>query len=160
MSGNTCQCSSCKGKDCHYSDYYHREEGFDLQTRVNEQRLRERIAELEAKVRMNPQEELYGRPAWMRSYVLPDWHKQFIKNIQKLKEGKMEESHFKFWYVYNPLGKQWPTVRHSDERHANAEAERLAKANPGREFMVLEAKRFYRVESPVKIVELDNPIPF
>lgn len=26
---NTCKCEICLGKACHYSAYYHREEGFD-----------------------------------------------------------------------------------------------------------------------------------
>jgi hypothetical protein len=68
-------------------------------------------------------------------------------------------AYFKFWYVYDKTSYK-PTHEHQSEIAANNEAERLAKANPGQEFLVLEAKRSFKVESPVKIVELDNPIPF
>ena len=44
---NTCMCQLCKGKQCHYSAYYHREEGFDYEHRNTVMRLHDRIAKLE-----------------------------------------------------------------------------------------------------------------
>jgi hypothetical protein len=112
-------------------------------------------------------EELYGRPGWqidLMRWAEGRFEKQFVKNLrelQKREEKKMgEHAYWKFWYVYNPVGRQWPTVKHNTEHRANAEAERLAKANPGQEFLVLEAKRSYTVETnPVKVVEYAN-LPF
>jgi uncharacterized membrane protein len=48
---NTCKCDQCKGKQAQYSSYYHREEGFDLETRNTIQALHKRIAKLEGKRR-------------------------------------------------------------------------------------------------------------
>jgi hypothetical protein len=98
--------------------------------------------------------ELYGRPAWLRG-----WKSDFYL-INKLTEGKMEEAHFKFWYVYSPTGITKPAFQHNSEPDANREAHRLAKANPGQEFLVLEAKRSIKVEpNPIKIVEYED-LPF
>lgn len=57
----------------------------------------------------------------------------------------------RYWMV---LGAQRPTVRHSTEAKARAEAERLAKANSGMPFVVLEAKAEYRCKQPVDVTEL------
>lgn len=43
-----------------------------------------------------------------------------------------------FWMIWSPQG-QAPTVRHDTPESARAEAERLARANRGSEFYVLEA---------------------
>ncbi len=43
-----------------------------------------------------------------------------------------------FWMVYNPQGRH-PTVQHGTEREAILEADRLALANPGQEFYILES---------------------
>ena len=45
-------------------------------------------------------------------------------------------SRSKFWMV---LGSGEPTLRHPSRQSAKREAERLARANPGEEFVVLEA---------------------
>lgn len=44
----------------------------------------------------------------------------------------------KFWMVLNPSNRQ-PVVQHETKGAAEHEAERLARANPGQEFVVLEA---------------------
>jgi len=43
----------------------------------------------------------------------------------------------KFWLVWCPRGGT-PTVRHFTRNSADAEAERLAEANPGKEFYVVD----------------------
>lgn len=52
-------------------------------------------------------------------------------------ENSKNMSH-KFWMVYNPNGKK-PTVSHSTEKEAKAEAKRLATLAPGERFCVLES---------------------
>ncbi len=42
-----------------------------------------------------------------------------------------------FWLVWNERGQQAPRRKHPTEREARAEAERLARANPGETFHVL-----------------------
>jgi hypothetical protein len=44
----------------------------------------------------------------------------------------------KFWMVWNPLRSQ-PTHKHHSFESAKTEAERLARANPNEEFIVLES---------------------
>ncbi|TRL39854.1 hypothetical protein [Rhizobium straminoryzae] len=44
----------------------------------------------------------------------------------------------KFWYVYHPHGNA-PKFRHLTYTSAREEAHRLARENPGCEFLVLEA---------------------
>lgn len=44
-----------------------------------------------------------------------------------------------FWVVWNPAGRT-PTFKHYDQAEAVREAERLATANPGQKFIVLESK--------------------
>lgn len=44
-----------------------------------------------------------------------------------------------FWIVWSPDGATPPRARHDSERAAIAEAERLARLNPGKEFFALAA---------------------
>jgi len=44
----------------------------------------------------------------------------------------------KFWMIWNP-GKRVPAVQHPGETNARSEAARLARANPGQTFVVLES---------------------
>jgi hypothetical protein len=87
--------------------------------------------------------------------------KRYRENLQKITEMMEEKKRMeKFWMV---LGDGRPTFRHTYENSANQEAERLARANPGREFIVLEAKRIFKVENPVKRIELSvrsESVPF
>lgn len=48
---NSCMCSQCKGKKCHYSDYYHREEGFDTEHQNTVAYFQERVLALESYIR-------------------------------------------------------------------------------------------------------------
>ena len=63
-----------------------------------------------------------------------------------------------FFLVWNPKG-QNPKRRHEHEYQATAEAERLARANPGEEFYVMEAREL-RVMESMKRVMFVHPIPF
>lgn len=67
-----------------------------------------------------------------------------------------------FWMVWNPQSRA-PTLKHSTEESANAEADRLARKVPGERFYVLQAKRFVEKSDLVR-VELqpvsDDDIPF
>jgi hypothetical protein len=66
----------------------------------------------------------------------------------------------KFWMLWNPKGAS-PTRQHKSIEAAIAEAERLARRDPGQEFYVLEALRMCEVpELPVRWTELEEPIPF
>lgn len=44
----------------------------------------------------------------------------------------------RFWMVWNP-GNRAPTVKHPTLEKAKAEAQRLARTNPGQEFIVLQS---------------------
>ena len=48
-----------------------------------------------------------------------------------------------FWMVYG-IGQGGPTVRHETEDKAQREADRLARANPGVTFVLLEATKAVR----------------
>lgn len=50
----------------------------------------------------------------------------------------MDDTCTKFWMVWCPQGGQ-PTMRHGSRESAAAEAARLARKLPGREFFVLKA---------------------
>lgn len=71
-----------------------------------------------------------------------------------------------FWMVYG-LGQQAPTWMHPSAHAATREAERLARANPGKTFIVLEAIGAVR-KVDVEILpigrgtaaDLDDDIPF
>jgi hypothetical protein len=45
----------------------------------------------------------------------------------------------RFWMIWSPAGRA-PMVQHDSPNKARAEAERLARANPGQQFYVLEAQ--------------------
>ena len=45
---NTCMCEQCKGKGCHYSMYYHREDGFDAMHNRMVKEFQERVIALES----------------------------------------------------------------------------------------------------------------
>jgi hypothetical protein len=55
-----------------------------------------------------------------------------------------------FWFVWNPQGNA-PTCRHGSEQSAINEAERLARLNPGQEFVVLEALHVRCVDSMKRV---------
>lgn len=63
----------------------------------------------------------------------------------------------RFWVVWNPDGIN-PQHRHPVECHARAEAERLARANPGQTFYVLETTG--RVQAEAVPVEWAAPSSF
>lgn len=67
----------------------------------------------------------------------------------------MAASKSAYWMV---LGKGRPSVHHGSESAARAEAERLAKAEPGQKFVVLKAEAEYvRQPEPVDRTELVMP---
>ncbi len=64
-----------------------------------------------------------------------------------------------FWMVYNPQGGA-PTYQHSSFQQAKAEAERLARMNPGQSFYVLQACGMARkVDVEWVNINIDN-VPF
>ncbi|MEM1289765.1 MAG: hypothetical protein AAGH60_15560 [Pseudomonadota bacterium] len=72
--------------------------------------------------------------------------------------------HHKFWMVYNPLGRM-PRYEHSSRGDADAEAQRLARENPGQKFFVLKAMGGYhaplqKAESIKLLPALPKEIPF
>jgi hypothetical protein len=52
-----------------------------------------------------------------------------------------------FWLVWSPTGSNPPQYRHPSEEGAEQEAERLARAHPGSEFIVLQSVSSRLVES-------------
>lgn len=55
------------------------------------------------------------------------------------------------WFVWNKYGRK-PSFAHPREDLANAEAARLAAANPGRSFIVMRSTQKFRVE-PARAAE-------
>ena len=55
-----------------------------------------------------------------------------------------------FWLVWNENKKESPTHKHGFVEKAEAEAERLAKANPGETFVVLKSVSYRVVDSMVR----------
>jgi hypothetical protein len=65
-----------------------------------------------------------------------------------------------FWLVWNEQGYP-PRFRHDTKHAALTEAERLARANPGSVFFVLEAIEARTVDDMRRIkLEVDDDIPF
>jgi hypothetical protein len=63
---------------------------------------------------------------------------------------------YKFWMVYSPNGNP-PKFKHDDSDAAEAEANRLAAANPGETFVVLEAMNEFKTAAPqVERVRLEE----
>ncbi|MGF6697636.1 hypothetical protein OKW38_002248 [Paraburkholderia sp. MM5496-R1] len=65
----------------------------------------------------------------------------------------------KFWIVWCPTGAKPPSYRHPSFGAAAMEAERLAMANPGREFFVLGAEMSYSAIAMQRVEYFDG-IPF
>lgn len=59
----------------------------------------------------------------------------------------------KFWLVWRPDGYP-PSKRHTSKAAAYTESRRLAEANPGKEFFVLEAIQLSKKPEPVSTIEL------
>lgn len=67
----------------------------------------------------------------------------------------------KFYMVYNLTTGKIPCVKHQYDTQAKAEAERLARLQPGEKFAILEAIEFCKVEPiPVKWDTFEDPLPF
>lgn len=64
-----------------------------------------------------------------------------------------------YWMVHNPR-RGAPTKQHQTLMAAEQEAKRLAVANPGEAFVVLEAKCAFMAPPAVQRIELDYAIPF
>jgi hypothetical protein len=64
-----------------------------------------------------------------------------------------------FWMVWNPAGRN-PTEQHLSQSLATAEAERLARINPGEKFYVLRATHLRQVNDMRRVDLVDYPIPF
>lgn len=62
----------------------------------------------------------------------------------------MITSYRPFWFVWNPAGHA-PTYKHFNEGEAIREAERLAKQNPGQDFIVLQSVTLYRKDDVLRI---------
>lgn len=78
----------------------------------------------------------------------------------------------RFYIVWNPAGTRPPKFRHGAYALAMDEARRLARENPGSEFIVLAALSSAKVRDPVDVshfdgrltlpsgTDLDDGIPF
>ena len=62
----------------------------------------------------------------------------------------MSAEHSQFWMVWNPA-RHAPTKRHPSQASAITEAERLARANPGESFFVLEASALRCVDGMQRV---------
>lgn len=89
---------------------------------------------------------------------LPTNHPFYHLTLPNNMEKKMKRE--KFWMV---LGVGAPVFRHSTKQSAKTEAERLAKLNPGQEFVVLESLAFVKTPSVIwessgtEFVNQDHP---
>lgn len=66
-----------------------------------------------------------------------------------------------FWMVWNPRGGV-PRAKHESESIATAEAERLARCNPGDSFYVLRAVHVIRLADVVRteLIDFADEQPF
>lgn len=64
----------------------------------------------------------------------------------------------KFWVVWNP-DHGLPKFKHIDADAAEREASRLAAANPGHTFVVLEARCAMR-STTIQRIDFIDPLPF
>lgn len=65
-----------------------------------------------------------------------------------------------FWIVWNPDGNN-PTFRHCTKASAVAEAERLARMNPGQTFIVLQSVESREVDTMKRVrFSDDSEVPF
>jgi len=64
----------------------------------------------------------------------------------------------KFWMVWR-TDSSASTVQHESLQRAEIEAERLARANPGKRFVVLESVKFCTIDDPVKWYDTKE-VPF
>lgn len=65
-----------------------------------------------------------------------------------------------FWMVWNPQGRN-PTCRQPSLDIAKAEAKRLAQANPGHDFFVLQAVGGFSLPAPgPQEIIIDDGMPF
>jgi len=66
----------------------------------------------------------------------------------------------KFWLVWNEQGSS-PTLKHSTEKDAKGEAERLARSNPGQTFHVLTLVDSCRKHDVIWLSEAEKEdVPF
>lgn len=70
-----------------------------------------------------------------------------------MREEKTKEP---FWMVWNPENRA-PRFKHETGQAALIEAERLAKENPGQEFVVLQAIRGVKTFEPVQHIKYEMP---
>jgi hypothetical protein len=64
-----------------------------------------------------------------------------------------------FWMIWSPQG-GCPTARHDTRQSADAEAERLARANTGRQFYVLQALAMFEANVVRRVELYDEGRPF
>ncbi|TAM23390.1 MAG: hypothetical protein EPN60_15075 [Nevskiaceae bacterium] len=66
-----------------------------------------------------------------------------------------------YWLVWAPTGSRPPACRHASVESATAEAERLARAHPGQQFVVLQSVTALRVVDLERIDLMPSrPPPF
>lgn len=67
-----------------------------------------------------------------------------------------------YWYVFDETGRGAPKRKHQSRESACSEAHRLALANKGGRFVVLQATDVYVIEGfvHVQLVQLGHDIPF
>lgn len=68
---------------------------------------------------------------------------------------KVEDAFFVVWREDGP----GPTVKHSTRAKAAAEAQRLARCNPGQKFVVLESQQAFQMHD-LQVTNYATGIPF
>lgn len=84
--------------------------------------------------------DILYRYDWQDFISRIDGH-QYLKQDQ-IKENKMNAPQPKKFWMITGSGNM-PKIRHADMQAAQAEATRLARANPGTEFFILEATEVF-----------------